>query len=105
MVGAYDVQDEFILSRKMILCYLGLDLTLSEQVILRRFVQSSIDDLSSISSPRDKFQPAVEGAFRFFTIDYGVGSDLLGSLQGGYFDSSASQTLNFIQEKRLKFPF
>ena len=100
----YDVQKEFELSRDMLKYFVGLDLCLSEQVILRKIVFDANAGLSRITLPRNRYQPATEGAVRFLMQEYGitlVDKEFYEPILGGYYSENASRALQFVQEQRL----
>lgn len=60
----------------MLKYYVELNLSLSEQIILKKIVSKSIGELNEINYPRNKFQPSVEGAVRFLFEEYNLSPDM-----------------------------
>ena len=86
----------------MLKYYSGLELNLIEQIILRKIVSNAIEELSKIKLASNRFQPATEGAIRFLFREYGLNTSdkkLYRNIIGGYYDSNASEILNFIQNQ------
>jgi len=101
----YDSQKEFESSRDMLKYFLGLELCLAEQIILRDIIYNTIDCLSEMNLGHDTYQPAVEGAIRFLFREYGVhpsNRDLCNPIIGGYPDFRSGFVLSFLQDQRNK---
>ena len=98
-----DLQQEFERSRDMLRYNVGLELCLTELVLLRRIVGTSITALGNIRDLRNRYQPAMESACRFLQQEYGITDRrFYEPIIGGYYDEKIAEVLCFLQgQKRL----
>jgi hypothetical protein len=103
-MGKYNVQSEFEFARKSFIFFAGLELSLTEQVILRKLVSDTVDEVATVREPMTKFRPAVESAVRFLMQEYGItlsDREFYGPLIGGYpFSEQSKLELKFMQWQR-----
>ncbi|HLC91352.1 MAG TPA: hypothetical protein VJI15_06315 [Candidatus Nanoarchaeia archaeon] len=101
----YPLQQEFEFARARLRSCVGLELCLTEQVILRRIVAVALDNLTKIVEGGSVriFSPAHEAAVRFLFQEYGLSwqdQELYEPLEGGYYSEEAAIALQVLQKER-----
>jgi hypothetical protein len=75
LVFEYDVQTEFEKSREALKFSTNLNLSLSEQIILKQIVKNAIRDSPKDIFSSSNFEVSSESAVRFIMQEYGVNYD------------------------------